>query len=102
MTFEDCRRFYSEEIRWCAGLKSPALLEAFARVPRESYLGPGPWQIASPDAAWSTTGAAYTESNDPRDLYHNVLVALDAPRHVNNGQPSALARWIDALDLQAR
>jgi protein-L-isoaspartate(D-aspartate) O-methyltransferase len=26
-------------------------------------------------------------------------VAIDAARCLNNGQPSALARWIDAFDL---
>jgi len=32
-------------------------------------------------------------------LYDNVLVALDAPRRLNNGEPAALARWLDTLDL---
>ena len=39
-------------------------------------------------------------TEDPRDLYHNILIAIDKDRNVNNGQPSALARWIDALDLK--
>jgi protein-L-isoaspartate(D-aspartate) O-methyltransferase len=43
----------------------------------------------------------YRTTDDPRDLYHNVVVALDAARDINNGQPSALARWIDALGLKA-
>jgi protein-L-isoaspartate(D-aspartate) O-methyltransferase len=33
-------------------------------------------------------------------VYHNVVAVLDATRDLNNGQPSALARWIDALDLK--
>ena len=41
-----------------------------------------------------------TEDDDPRHLYHNVLVAIDAARWLNNGQPGALALWIDALDLR--
>jgi protein-L-isoaspartate(D-aspartate) O-methyltransferase len=45
-------------------------------------------------------GSSYTPTEDPRDLYHNVLVGLDIARNVNNGQPSALARWIDSLDLK--
>jgi protein-L-isoaspartate(D-aspartate) O-methyltransferase len=28
-------------------------------------------------------------------------VALDAAHDINNGQPSALAYWIEALDLKA-
>jgi len=49
VTIDDCRRFYAEEIRFTANVRSPALVEAFARVPREKFLGPGPWEIASAD-----------------------------------------------------
>lgn len=51
----------------------------------------------------ATTGVirlSHLPVDDPRQLYHNVVVVLDAARDINNGQPSALARWIDALDLQ--
>jgi len=44
--------------------------------------------------------SSYVTVNDPRDLYHNVVVALDRAKDINNGQPSALASWIDALALQ--
>jgi len=98
MNIEDCRRFYSEEVRIAAGLKASPLIEAFARVPREHFIGPPPWQIASPDMAAGEKG--YVTTENPQDLYHNVLVALDPKRHLNNGQPSALAHWIDALHLQ--
>ncbi len=49
MTLEDWRLFYAEEIRIAAGLDSAALVAAYSRVPREKFMGPGPWQIASPD-----------------------------------------------------
>lgn len=102
-TLEDCRRFYAEEVRIAADVQSAALVAAYARVPREKFMGPAPCQIASPDmiamASMGLTGAAYSTTEDPGDLYHNVLVALDASRQLNNGQPSALARWIDALEL---
>lgn len=39
------------------------------------------------------------EVNDPRDVYHNVVVALKRSQNLNNGQPSALASWISALRL---
>ena len=42
----------------------------------------------------------YIATEDPRDVYHNVVVALDPAKDLNNGQPAALARWIDALDLK--
>ena len=103
MTIDDCRHFYAEEVRIAAGVNSPALVEAFAQVPREKFMGPPPWQIASPELAsmafLGLRGEGYLTTEDPRDLYHNVLVALDADRHLNNGQPSALARWLDALEL---
>jgi protein-L-isoaspartate(D-aspartate) O-methyltransferase len=105
MTIDDCRRFYSEEIRFAANIRPSALVEAFARVPREKFLGSGPWEVASADVrGLSVLGAmqmSYTPVDDPRDLYHNVIVVLDKAADINNGQPSALARWIDALDLKA-
>ena len=101
MNLEDCRQFYAEEIRWCAGIQNARLVTAFARIPREHFLGLPPWKIATPEAGMTGgTGVRYMESSDPRDLSHNVLAALDASRNINNGQPSALGRWIDALDLK--
>ena len=104
ITLDDCRRFYAQEMRFAANLSSPALIEAYARVRREKYLGPPPWNIGSADQrALSFTGKvamSYIPTEDPRDLYHNVVVALDAAHDINNGQPSALARWIDSLDLK--
>jgi protein-L-isoaspartate(D-aspartate) O-methyltransferase len=40
-----------------------------------------------------------TPDGDPRHLYDCVLVALDASRSLNNGEPASLARWLDNLDL---
>jgi hypothetical protein len=105
MTLEECRRFFADEIRFTANIGSPELIDAFARVQREEFLGPGPWEIASADMrGLSASGAmqmSYTPVDDPRHLYHNVMVVLDKAGDINNGQPSALARWIDALDLKA-
>jgi protein-L-isoaspartate(D-aspartate) O-methyltransferase len=105
LSIEECRRFYSEEVRLAGNIQSPAVIEAFARVPREEFLGPGPWEVASPDlggmSMLSATQVSYAPLDDPRQLYHNVLVVLDKADGVNNGQPSALARWIEALDLKA-
>jgi len=100
MPLENCRRFYAEEIQYAANIKSPVLIEAFARVPREDFLGSGPWQIAIPDLATGRVEYLTTASADPRHLCHNVVVALDASRYLNNGQPGSVASWIAALDLQ--
>jgi protein-L-isoaspartate(D-aspartate) O-methyltransferase len=99
MTLEECRQFYSEEIRLVANIASATLIEAFAHVPRESFLGQGPWKIASVDFLGGTTYIE-TPDCDPRYLYHNVVVALDPARDLNNGQPGALAKWIEALDIK--
>jgi protein-L-isoaspartate(D-aspartate) O-methyltransferase len=100
MTLEECRRFYAEEIRYAANLSTPALIEAFARVPREKFLGPGPWKIAGADLTGGGTIYVPTADDDPRRVYHNVAIGLDPARNLNNGQPGALAHWIEALDLK--
>jgi protein-L-isoaspartate(D-aspartate) O-methyltransferase len=92
----DVREQYAAEIRASANLQSEALVRAFAKVPREHFLGPGPWQIPSPgvEADYRTT----TDS-DPRHLYRDVLVAIDPSRRLNSGQPSYLAFCIESLEL---
>jgi protein-L-isoaspartate(D-aspartate) O-methyltransferase len=101
MTLEDCRRFYAEEIRYSANIQNAALVEAFARVPREKFLAPGPWKIASADMGLGGMRNVPTDDSDPRHIYHNVAVVLDSSRDLNNGQPAALAKWIDAIGLKA-
>lgn len=104
MTIEECRAFYAQEVRFEASLTTPGLVEAFAKVPREKFLGPGPWQIGSADArAMSLAGLgqlSYITVEDPRDVYHNVVISLDRAKDINNGQPGSLARWIDGLTLK--
>jgi protein-L-isoaspartate(D-aspartate) O-methyltransferase len=98
MDLEKQRQFYAEELRAVANIQSEELVHAFAKVPREHFLGPGPWQIVAPSEPGCFSYRT-TEDTDPRHLYHNVLVAIDAERHLNNGQPSGLALWFDALEL---
>src|SRR5262245_12598979 len=78
-------------------LRSGALVEAFATVAREHFLGPGPWQILRPPAIGEY---ATTPDADPVHLYKNVVVAIDPARWLNNGHPSSLAQWFDMLDLR--
>jgi protein-L-isoaspartate(D-aspartate) O-methyltransferase len=109
MNLDDIRRFYAEEIRAVANVQTERLVAAFAKVPREHFLGAGPWQIANPDSwqamspsAQMKGGGSYrtTVDADPKHLYHNIVVAIDADRQLNNGQPSGLAAWLDALELR--
>jgi protein-L-isoaspartate(D-aspartate) O-methyltransferase len=95
-SIEEARQRYAEELRFTAKLGSRAVIEAFAAVPRERFLGPGPWRVLSPMAMaeyWTTKDA------DPRHLYHDVLIAIDEKRRLNNGQPSLWARMYDQLEL---
>ena len=104
MTLDDYRRFYADEIRIAADLRNAHLVQSFATVPRERYLGPPPWHICSGDRAALTllglNSELYTATSNPADLYHNILVAIDPRRSLNNGNPSMLARWIDDLELK--
>ena len=65
-------------------VRSPAVVHAFATVPREHFAGPGPWRLLSP---WYLQDYWTTEDADPRHLYNDVLVAIDEARRLNNGQP---------------
>jgi protein-L-isoaspartate(D-aspartate) O-methyltransferase len=91
------RRSFAEELRHTAHVRSAAVVEAFATVPRERFAGPGPWRILSPMRGpdyWTTDDA------DPWRLCHDVLVAIDETRRLNNGQPSLWASLFDQLDLK--
>jgi protein-L-isoaspartate(D-aspartate) O-methyltransferase len=92
------RRSYAEELRFTAHTRSTALRAAFAAVPRERFVGAGPWRVRSPmnlAEYWTTADA------DPRAVYHDVLIALDESRQINNGQPSLWAFLLDQLDIAA-
>jgi protein-L-isoaspartate(D-aspartate) O-methyltransferase len=92
------RAWYAEELRFAGPVESEAVVRAFARVPRECFLGPGPWRIH--DDAWRG-GYRTTPDADPRHVYHNVLVALDETRKINNGSPSLWAFALDHLNVAA-
>jgi protein-L-isoaspartate(D-aspartate) O-methyltransferase len=96
MTIEDARRSFAEELRFVAHLGDQRVVDAFAAVPRERFVGPGPWRILHiSDGYWSTPDA------DPRHLYHNVLVALDESTGLNTGEPSLWAYHFDRLGIRA-
>lgn len=96
LSVSDARRCYAEELRFYAHVSSETVVRAFAAVPREEFLGPGPWHILKYD----TSGYWTTPDADPRHLYHNVLVAIDHERGLNNGQPGFWAYLLDRLDIE--
>lgn len=93
------RRFYAEEICAYCGLKSQALVEALATVPREKFLNPGPWLIRGFDVDIGGQGRL-SSTSDPRHVYHNVSIAIDPARHLFNGQPGTICVWLDALGIK--
>jgi protein-L-isoaspartate O-methyltransferase len=40
-----------------------------------------------------------TPDADPRRIYHNIVVVIDAQRNLNNGHPGTLAAWLDRLEI---
>jgi len=97
------RAWYAEELQVVANLASAAVVAAFAAVPRERFLGDGPWQIwtvSTPgDPHQPHLGYRTTPDADPARVYHNVAIALDAGRQLNNGQPATVAGWIEWLQV---
>ena len=59
------RRFFAEEIEALCGLRSSALVEAFATTPRETFLPPGPWIIRS-ETDYFSGKPRRTQEADPR------------------------------------
>ncbi len=90
------RRRFAEDLRKTANLTTGDLVEAFATVPRERFLGRGPWHVLV-RAHDGRVHYRMTESADPVHVYSNVLIGIDPSRGLNNGEPSSLAGWIERL-----
>lgn len=92
---EQYRQFFARSMCAASGGKFTQLEDAVAIVPREKFLGPGPWQIF-------INGQYLTTPNDnPIFVYNNYLIALDAEKGINNGESFLHANWITGLALQA-
>lgn len=91
------RRVYAQTIAAAAGLKTAALVDALATVPRERFLRPGPWLVVV--AADARTPPQWTPDDNPEAVYQDASVAIDPDRQLFNGAPSFLSRLIDSLSL---
>jgi protein-L-isoaspartate(D-aspartate) O-methyltransferase len=89
------RRAYAKQILATVQVDDARLEEAFAQVPRENFLGPGPWVIPR----WFG-GYVPTPSADPIYLYVDNVVQIIAERNLNNGQPSGHAKWIASASIK--
>lgn len=90
------REAYARQILAIAGVSDPRVEAAFAEVPREDYLGPGPWPIFRGMGSYVPTPSA-----DPAHVYTNDLIGIIPDRHINNGQPSLHAHLIASAIPQA-
>lgn len=82
------RQAYAQQVLAAAGVADAAIERAFAHVPRETFLGPGPWQMVGklgPELA-----------SDPAHLYTDRSVAISPALQIYNGQPSFHAQLIAA------
>lgn len=93
-TLEAHRTFFADWITMVAGVPQSRLTSAFAAVPREHYLGPGPWK------AFTGRGYMRIPSGEPAFLYQDIVVALDEERGINNGQPSLHAVCLAGLNVR--
>ncbi|MBZ9986711.1 protein-L-isoaspartate O-methyltransferase [Mesorhizobium sp. BH1-1-5] len=91
---DDARKFYARLMAAQARWADPRIEQVFASVPREAFLGPGPWTVFAGD------GRIETPKADPAYIYQNVLVVLDADKGINNGEPLLHAMWIGKVDLK--
>jgi protein-L-isoaspartate(D-aspartate) O-methyltransferase len=95
MNIAERRDFYAASITAGRGINDSGVQRAFATVPREAFVGAGPWSI------FTSTGYVKTSSSDPRLLYEDVVVALSTGKRINNGQPSLHALCMSAAGIHA-
>jgi protein-L-isoaspartate(D-aspartate) O-methyltransferase len=81
------RDFYSRLITASAGVTDERIVNAFATVPREDFVGRGPWRV-------DARGYISTGTDDPVVLYQNILVGLAPERRINHGEPTLHAKSI--------
>ncbi len=88
------RSYYAHLIAGKAGTNDPRIIEAFATIDRERFVGAGPWKVND-----FCGGYVETPSDDPAYLYQDVVVALVPERRINNGEPQLHARCLTALQI---
>src|SRR5437763_452110 len=90
------RSFFADLVTATVGIRAPEsrLRAAFAAIPRERFVGPGPWRV------FTAAGYIETPTDDPAFLYQDVTVALRPEGQINNGQPTLHAACLAALSPQ--
>lgn len=89
------RGAYAKQILAAGGIRDERIEAAFAAVPREDFLGPGPWSMFRFPNAFVPTPAP-----DPVYVYVDQVVGLIPERNINNGQPSMHAMLMAAAQIK--
>jgi protein-L-isoaspartate(D-aspartate) O-methyltransferase len=89
------RRAYAKQLTAFAGAAAQRIEAAFAHIPRERFLGPGPWQTFSGLGTYVPT-----PSDDPVYLYSDRLFGLIPGQNLNNGQPSLHVALLSSAGIQ--
>lgn len=89
------RRDFAARMLRIAGVEDAAVERALSVVPREDFLGPGPWTVLD-----QSIGPVELAGDDPAPLYDDVLVVLDRELGLNNGSPSLHARMLHHLGVR--
>ncbi|SBW00594.1 Protein-L-isoaspartate(D-aspartate) O-methyltransferase [uncultured Alphaproteobacteria bacterium] len=84
------RETYASEVAVYGGVKSEALLRAYAAVPRERMLPRGPWVVEALDGSYYVTDDA-----DVSRILHAVGVSIDPKRQLNSGNPAEVGRILE-------
>ncbi|PCI05277.1 MAG: protein-L-isoaspartate(D-aspartate) O-methyltransferase [Hyphomicrobiales bacterium] len=95
---EAARRWFAQDIKEVAPVvHNQRIVDAFASVPREQYLGDGPWGIHSRLGIGAIHQSA---TSSPLHVYHDVLISIDQASGINNGLPSLWGRVFDNLNIE--
>jgi protein-L-isoaspartate(D-aspartate) O-methyltransferase len=89
------RSYYARLIAGKAGIDDAKLIEALTTVERERFVGAGPWKVNC-----FAGGYVDTPTDDLAFIYQDVVVAIDAERKINNGEPHLHARCLAALQIR--
>ena len=95
LELEIVRRAYAKQIMAAIGLNDLGLEKAFASIPREDFLGPGPWQTFRGPGFYTPT-----PSDDPVYLYTDMVFGIVPERNINNGQPSLHAVLLGTVGIK--
>ena len=91
----DYRRYYAQLLMQTIGKPDEhALRQAFESVPRELFLGKGPWKVAD-----LRGGYVDAPTNNAEFAYQDRLFALIADKDINNGLPSLHASNMSVLNI---